>query len=77
MKEKALEIRKTILPMKDAYDELEPEDISELKRLQKEHDEIYASLSEEEKKWYADKFGAWYEQYLDMEAKVFIKPCEG
>ncbi|MGE4318405.1 MAG: hypothetical protein AB7E96_05810 [Deferribacterales bacterium] len=77
MKEKALEIRKQILPMKDAYEELDPEERIELKQLQKEHDELYSALSDADKKWYDDKFGTWYTQYLEVETKIFIKPCEG
>ncbi len=77
MKEKALEIRKQILPMKDAYEELDPEERIELKKLQKEHDDLYATLSDADIKWYDDKFGTWYTQYLEVETKIFIKPCEG
>lgn len=77
MKETALEIRKKILPMKDAYEELDPEERMELKKLQKEHDDLYNALSEEDKKWYDDKFGTWYTQFLEVETKIFIKPCEG
>lgn len=77
MKEKALAIRKEILPMKDAYDELDPDERVELKKLQKEHDDLYNALSEEDKVWYENEFGQWYEKYLDIEAKIFIKPCEG
>ena len=77
MKEKALEIRKQILPMKDAYDELDPEERIELKQLQKEHDDLYNALSDEDKAWYDEKFSVWYTQFLDIETKIFIKPCEG
>lgn len=77
MKEKALEIRKQILPMKDALEELSPEERDELKTLQKEHDELYEALSAEDKAWYNEKFGIWYYKYIEVETKIFIKPCEG
>jgi hypothetical protein len=77
MKERVLEIRKTILPMKDAYEQLNLDEREELAALQKEHDELYAKLSAEDAKWYEDQLGAWYGKYLDVETKIFIKPCEG
>lgn len=77
MKEKALEIRKQILPMKDAYEELDPDERAELKQLQKEHDNLYNALSEDDQKWYDERFASWYSEYLDVETKIFIKPCEG
>ena len=77
MKEKALALRKEILPMKDAYEELDPEERIELKKLQKEHDDLYNALSDEDKKWYDEHFSVWYAKFLDVETKIFIKPCEG
>jgi len=77
MKEEALKIRKKILPMKDAYEELDPEERIELKQLQKEHDDMYSTLSDEDKKWYDSNFADWYAKYLDIETKIFIKPSEG
>lgn len=77
MKEKALEIRKQILPMKDAIDELSPDEREELNSLQKEHDDLYNALSEDDKAWYEDQFGRWYYKYIEVETKIFIKPCEG
>jgi hypothetical protein len=77
MKEKILEIRKQILPMKDAFEQLNIDEREELAKLQKEHDEGYDKLSEEDKAWYSDEFGTWYGKYLDVETKIFIKPGEG
>jgi hypothetical protein len=77
MKEEALKIRKTILPMKDAYEELDPEERIELKELQKQHDDMYAKLSDADKQWYDSEFSVWYAKYLDIETKIFIKPSEG
>jgi len=76
-REKVLDIRKKILPMKDAYEQLNLDERAELKTLQKEHDDMYAQLSEEDLKWYNDQFGIWYAKYLEVETKIFIKPGEG
>jgi len=77
MKEKTLEIRKQILPMKDAFEQLTIDERAELAALQKEHDAMYAKLSDEDKAWYAEGLGTWYEQFLHVETSIFIKPCEG
>jgi len=77
MKERAIEIRKQILPMKDAYEQLSIDERAELEQLQKEHDDIYRSLSADDKTWYEEALANWYARYLDVETKIFIKPCEG
>lgn len=77
MKEKALDIRKKIVPMKDAYEELSIDERDELKKLQDEHDGLYAQLGSDDKKWYDDNFGTWYYKYIEVETKIFIKPGEG
>ena len=77
MKEKALEIRKEILPMKDVYEQLTLDEREELALKQEEHDKLYARLSDADKSWYEDNFAAWYTRYLEVETKIFIKPCEG
>jgi len=77
MKGRVLEIRKQILPMKDAYEYLNIEERGQLANLQKEHDESYAKLSKEDVAWYEDHLADWYAKYLDVETKIFIKPCEG
>jgi len=77
MKERVLEIRKKILPMKDAFEQLDLDERDELAVLQKEHDELYERLSESDVSWYEDHLAAWYAKYLDVETKIFIKPCEG
>jgi len=77
MKERALELRKEILQMKDAYEQLNLDEREELKTLQKEHDGILAGLNAEEHEWYEKHLAEWYAKYLDVETKIFIKPCEG
>lgn len=77
MREEALKIRKKILPLKDAYEELEPEEIIELNQLQEKHDDLYNSLNDEDKRLYDDAFSEWYSKYLEVETKIFIKPSEG
>jgi len=77
MKEKVLEIRKEILPMKDAYEQLTLDEREDLESKQKEHDELYAQLSDVDKDWYETSLANWYAKYLDVETKIFIKPCEG
>ena len=77
MKERVLEIRKVILPMKDAFEQLSLDEREELETLQNEHDDLHAQLSDEDIKWYDDALGVWYEKYLSIETKIFIKPCEG
>ena len=66
MKEKALDIRKKILQMKDAYEQLSLDEREELAKLQKEHDDTLAQLSDEDTKWYEDELSKWYEKYLDV-----------
>lgn len=77
MKERALEIRKQILPMKDAFEQLTLDERDELKVLQKEHDDLMLKLTADEHEWYENKLAEWYAKYLDVETKIFIKPCEG
>lgn len=77
MKERALEIRKEILPMKDAYEQLTLDEREELKVLQKEHDELLLGFTADEHEWYERQLAEWYAKYLDVETKIFIKPCEG
>lgn len=77
MKERVLEMRKQILPMKDEYEFLNYDEREELKHIQEEHDYHFAQLSEEDVKWYEDELAKWYSRYLDVETKIFIKPCEG
>ncbi|PLX68016.1 MAG: hypothetical protein C0603_07855 [Denitrovibrio sp.] len=77
MKERVLEIRKEILPMKDAFEQLNIDEREELEALQKEHDELHSQLSDADKEWYDSELGTWYEKYLHVETTIFIKPCEG
>jgi len=77
MKERVLEIRKKILPMKDAFEQLNIDEREELATLQKEHDDMHEQLSDADKEWYDTELGIWYEKYLAIETKIFIKPCEG
>lgn len=77
MKERVLEIRKEILPMKDAYEQLSLDEREELTAKQKEHDDLYAQLCEADVEWYESNLASWYAKYLDVETKIFIKPCEG
>lgn len=77
MKERVLEIRKEILPMKDAFEQLSLDEREELEAKQKEHDELYGQLSEADGDWYETELANWYAKYLDVETKIFIKPCEG
>jgi len=77
MKERVLELRKEILPMKDAYEQLTLDERDELAVKQKEHDELYAKLGESDVQWYETELANWYAKYLDVETKIFIKPCEG
>lgn len=77
MKERVLEIRKQILPMKDAVEQLTLDEREELKNLQEEHDGLLVQLTAEEHEWYEKHLAEWYAKYLDVETKIFIKPCEG
>ncbi len=63
--------------MKDAFEQLNIDEREELAVLQKEHDELHAQLSDADKAWYDNELGIWYEKYLSVETKIFIKPCEG
>lgn len=77
MKEKALELKKKILPMKEAIEELSIKERQELDSLEAEYSNQYDSLSEDDKKWVDSEFGVWYGKFLEVETKIFIKPCEG
>jgi len=77
MKEEALKIKKKILPLKDAFEELEPHEQEELSRLQEKHDALYNALNDVDRQWYDNAFADWYAMYLDVETKIFIKPGEG
>jgi hypothetical protein len=77
MKEKALELRTDITRMKDSWEELTMSEREVVKNNEKKYSEIAAGLSEKDKEWVEDGFAAWYSKYLEVETKIFIKPCEG
>jgi len=77
MKEKALEMLKRKVYLADICDDLTPEEEKELKELDKDFEDIKANLSEEEKNWLYRGFAGWYDKFMDMETKMFIKPRGG
>lgn len=77
MKEKALELKKDFTRMKDDWEVLTEAEKQVAREKEAEYGKIAASLSEEDLKWIEDGFGVWYGEYLNVETKIFIKPCEG
>ncbi|PLX70815.1 MAG: hypothetical protein C0602_04735 [Denitrovibrio sp.] len=77
MKEKALKLLKRKVYLADICDELTPSEEAELPMIEKEFEEIKAKLSEDEKNWLYAGFAGWYEKFMDMETKMFIKPRGG
>jgi len=77
MKAKALEMLKRKVYLTDLCDELTSEEEKELAELEKQFALIKDSLSEEDKNWMYRGFAGWYDKFMDMETKMFIKPRGG
>ena len=77
MKNKALELRKKTVRMKDEYEFLSMSEREKLKDMDSEYQQLISNLSEKDMNWLDDKFAEWYAKYLEVETKIFIKPCEG
>ncbi|PLX68017.1 MAG: hypothetical protein C0603_07860 [Denitrovibrio sp.] len=77
MKEEALKQLKRKVYLADVCDELTPDEQDELSRLNVSFEEIKATLSEDEKNWLYAGFAGWYDKFMDMETKMFIKPRGG
>lgn len=77
MKEKALELLKRKVYLADICDDLTEDEVRELAELDKTFEEIKAGLSEDDKNWLYRGFAGWYDKFMDMETKMFIKPRGG
>jgi hypothetical protein len=77
MKEKALDLKKDFTRMKDDWEVLTEAEKQVTRDREAEYDKIVSELSEADKKWIEEGFAKWYGEYLDVETKIFIKPCEG
>ncbi|WP_022851065.1 hypothetical protein [Limisalsivibrio acetivorans] len=77
MKERALELRKEIVHMKDAWEELTIGERNVVEDMEKELDKLTSDMNDIDRQWVENEFGKWYEKYLEVETKVFIKPHEG
>jgi len=77
MKEKALELLKRKVYLTDVCDELTPEEEAELAEAETCFEDLKAGLSEDEKNWLYREFAGWYDKFMDMETKMFIKPRGG
>lgn len=77
MKEQALILLKRKVYLADVCDELTREEEAELAKVSAEFEEIKAILSEDDKNWLYAGFAGWYDKFMDMETKMFIKPRGG
>lgn len=77
MKEKALELLKRKVYLADVCDDLTPEEEAELTELETSFEKVKAGLDEDEKNWLYRGFAGWYDKFMDMETKMFIKPRGG
>jgi len=77
MKEKALELLKRKVYLSDVCDDLTPDEELELCELETIFEKVKAGLSEEDKNWLYAGFAGWYDKFMDMETKMFIKPRGG
>lgn len=77
MKEKALELRKDFTRMKDDWEELSEGEKQVARDSEKEYERLKEKLSAEDMNWLDNGFAAWYSEYLNVETKIFVKPCEG
>lgn len=77
MKEKALELLKRKVYLSDVCDDLTPEEELELARTEKDFESAKSVLCEEDKNWLYRNFAGWYDKFMDMETKMFIKPRGG
>jgi hypothetical protein len=77
MREKALKLLKRKVYLSDICDELTMEEESELLAIESEFENIKNTLSEEDKNWLYAGFAGWYDKFMDMETKMFIKPRGG
>jgi len=74
MKEKALELKKQIFPMKEYIEQLNEEERRQLSALEHELTSIEQQLSDSDKEWINDHFGYWYLRLLEVETNILIKP---
>jgi len=78
MKEGALEILKRKVYLSDVCgDDLTKEEQAELDKLERDFESMKSNLSEDEKNWLYAGFAGWYDKFMDMETKMFIKPRGG
>ncbi|QAR32299.1 hypothetical protein EP073_02460 [Geovibrio thiophilus] len=77
MKEKALELKKEFTRMKDDWEELTEGEKLVARDRETEYERLTENMSEADLKWIENGFAAWYSEYIDVETKIFIKPCEG
>lgn len=77
MKEKALEILKRKVYLSDVCDDLTANEEKELAELEGIFEDIKAGLSEDDKNWLYRGFAGWYDKFMGMETKMFIKPRGG
>ena len=77
MREKYLDLKKTVVIMNDQYEFLNMSEREELKNYENEMKVLEEKLSDEDKKWIDEEFGKWYDQYIMMETLIFIKPRAG
>ncbi|ADD69709.1 hypothetical protein Dacet_2959 [Denitrovibrio acetiphilus DSM 12809] len=77
MRDKALAMLKRKIYLADICDELTCEEEAELAELDKDFENIKSALNEDDKNWLYDGFAVWYDKFMDMETKMFIKPRGG
>jgi len=78
MKEHALNMLKRKVYLADVCgDDLTKAEEAELALLEAEFEKAKSALSEDEKNWLYAGFAGWYDKFIDMETKMFIKPRGG
>ncbi len=77
MREEALKQLKRKVYLADVCDELTAEEEIELAKLDVSFEKVKAGLSEDDKNWLYANFAGWYDKFMDMETKMFIKPRGG
>lgn len=77
MKEKVLDLKKSITRMDDDFDWLTTAKRNELKTLKSEYETLLKDLQEEDIEWIETQYYVWYEKYLHQETVGNMRLPEG
>lgn len=74
MRDRALYLKKKIIPMENDVAWLDKAELEQLAKLKAEYEEILPSLSEVDLEWMDEKMSIWFSQYHHQETVGYMKP---